>query len=256
MRQIAAPHRGRAPAFEANGDAVHAAIVLLGHFRLLVGGERVGLPPASQRLLAYVVLAGSVVSRARVAGVLWSGIPEERAHTCLRATLTRLGARAPGVLRADGAELTLAAGVSIDLHEAQLQARQLLSSVDGRAAVIPPDPLAAVALFSNELLPGWYDDWVLLEAESWRQLRLHALEVLSIQLAVVGRFGEAVAAARAAVGVDPLRESAHAALITVHLREGNQAEALRTFEQFRRHLHTELGLEPTQTLNALLPNGR
>ena len=227
--------------------------MLLGRFGLLVGGQGVGLPPASQRLLAFVVLSGGAVSRARAAGVLWSGVPEERAHTCLRAALTRLGARAPGVLRANGVELTLAAGVRIDLHEAQLQARELLSCVNG-AAVIPTDPLSAVSCFSKELLPGRYDDWVIAEGEAWRQLRLHALEELSIQLALRGRYGESVAAARAAVGVDPLCESAHAALISVHLREGNQAEALRAFEQFRRHLHAELGLEPTPALRALLPH--
>ena len=55
-------------------DGTHAATELLGHFRLLVIGERVGLPPASQRLLAYVILAGSVISRARVAG-LYAGSP-------------------------------------------------------------------------------------------------------------------------------------------------------------------------------------
>jgi hypothetical protein len=40
------------------------------------------------------------------------------------------------------------------------------------------------------LLPGWYDDWVLIEAQIWRQLRMHALEALALRLADVGRWGE------------------------------------------------------------------
>jgi DNA-binding SARP family transcriptional activator len=32
---------------------------------------------------------------------------------------------------------------------------------------------------------------------------------------------------------DPLRESAHGALIAVHLAEGNQSDALREFERYR-----------------------
>jgi hypothetical protein len=75
------------------------------------------------------------------------------------------------------------------------------------------------------------------EAEDWRQLRLHALEALAGRLA-----------ASAAVRAEPLRESAHAALIQVHLAEDNQSEALREFTRYRTPLHAELGLEPTPRL--------
>ena len=50
-----------------------------------------------------------------------------------------------------------------------------------------------------------------------------------------------------------MRESPHAALIGVHLREGNQSEALREFERYRLRLGAVLGLEPTRRLRALLP---
>jgi hypothetical protein len=71
-----------------------------------------------------------------------------------------------------------------------------------------------------------YEDWALVEAENWRQLRPHALEAVAGLLADAERFGEAVGTAQAAVNADPLRESPHAALIAVHLRDGNQSEAL------------------------------
>jgi DNA-binding SARP family transcriptional activator len=105
---------------------------------------------------------------------------------------------------------------------------------------------------SVDLLPGWYDDWVLIEAEDWRQLRLHALEALTRRLIAAGRWGEAADAACAAVRAEPLRESAHAALIQVHLAEGNQSEAMREFTHYRGLLHRELGLEPTQRLCRLV----
>jgi DNA-binding SARP family transcriptional activator len=105
---------------------------------------------------------------------------------------------------------------------------------------------------SADLLPDWYDDWVLIEAEGWRQLRLHALEALAGRLIAVGRCGEAVGAAGAAVRADPLRESASAALIQAHLAHGNQAEAVREFTRYRTLLATELGLAPTPRLHGLL----
>jgi DNA-binding SARP family transcriptional activator len=108
--------------------------------------------------------------------------------------------------------------------------------------------MAAVAALSADLLPGWYEDWVLAEIEDWRQLRLHALEVLAARFAAAGRWGEAAVTAGAAVRAEPLRESAHAILIQVHLAEGNQSEAVREFTRYRTLLHAELGLEPTLRL--------
>ena len=104
---------------------------------------------------------------------------------------------------------------------------------------------AAIVILSSDLLPGWYDDWVLIEAEDWRQIRLHALETLASRLTAAECWGQAADAARAAVRAEPLRESAHAALIQVHLAEGNQSEAMRQFTRYRTLLHAELGLEPT-----------
>ena len=77
---------------------------------------------------------------------------------------------------------------------------------------------------------------------------MHALEALASRLHAAGRWGEAANAAGAAVRAEPLRESAHAALIKVHLAEGNQSEAVREFTRYRALLHTELGLEPTPQL--------
>jgi DNA-binding SARP family transcriptional activator len=225
-------------------------VLLLGQFRLARGLGCLRLAPASQRLLAFVALAGRAVRRDLAAGTLWPAVTERRAHANLRAALARTRARSTGVLRAEGDQLALVSEVRVDLYAAQAIARRLLA--DGDAA--GPDAAAeAVRALSLELLPGWYDDWVLLEAENWRQLRLHALEVAAGVLANAARYGEAVCAARAAVSADPLRESPYAALIAVHLSEGNQSEALHEFECYRRRLGNALGLEPTARLRALLP---
>lgn len=224
-------------------------VLLLGGFGLSRGLTSVRLAPGLQRLLAFVVLAGRAVPRDLVAGTLWPEVSEQQAHVCLRAALARLGRRSPGVLRADALDVALAAGVSIDLDDARRPARRLLEP----GAVAAREAGAAVAGLSLELLPGWYEDWAVLAAEDWRQQRLHALEAAAGVLASAGRFGEAVAAARAAVAADPLRESPRAALIGVHLAEGNQSEAVREFARYRRQLGAVLGLEPTGRLRALLP---
>jgi len=93
---------------------------------------------------------------------------------------------------------------------------------------------------------------VLIEQEQYHQLRLHAMEAMSERLTAAGRHGEAVAAGLAAVHAEPLRESAHRVLVKAHLAAGNRGAALRQYEQCRRVLLDELGLEPSLTLRNLL----
>ena len=104
----------------------------------------------------------------------------------------------------------------------------------------------------GELLPGWYDDWVLLERERIRQLRMHALEHVATRLTAAGRYGDALQVAYAAVGAEPLRESAHRTVVRVHLAEGNLVEALRAYEQFRILLRDDLGIQPSELMVRLV----
>jgi len=87
-------------------------------------------------------------------------------------------------------------------------------------------------------------------------LRMSALEAQAGFLAAAGRLAEAAGAARAAMKVEPLRESAHASLIKVHLAEGNQSEALRVYERYRSMLESVLGLEPTALISGLVSSIR
>jgi DNA-binding SARP family transcriptional activator len=92
----------------------------------------------------------------------------------------------------------------------------------------------------------------MVERERYRQLRLQALERSAVDLAERQQFGRAVAAALAAVASEPLRESAHRALITIHLLQGNQGEALRQYCLYRRLMRDELDLEPSAQMERLI----
>ena len=104
----------------------------------------------------------------------------------------------------------------------------------------------------GELLPGWYDDWVLPERARLRQLRVYTLEALAGKLAAAGRCGEALQAAYGAVRAEPLRESAYRLVMRVHVTEGNAAEALRTYHAFREILEAELGVAPSEQMARLV----
>jgi DNA-binding SARP family transcriptional activator len=245
-------HRQRIGMRRGSGPGVKHGlrIALLGGFELFDRGGHVSVSEGSERLLAFVALRGHPDRRIVVAGTLWPEVSERRSYASLRSTLARMDPVSRSALQVDSLLVSLDGGVTVDLRAAQALAYRLLNP-----AARPGEPdltPAALASLSADLLPGWYDDWVLLEAEDWRQLRLHALEALAGVLTGGRRFGDATAAAQAAIRAEPLRESAHAALIRIHLAEGNQSEALREFDRYGRLLQAELGLQPTPQLRELV----
>jgi DNA-binding SARP family transcriptional activator len=204
------------------------------------------LPRGVQRLVAHLCLTGRP-ARTAIAGELWPDVPEEHAQGSLRSALWRLQKAVPGLLHVSAGALSLAAGVRVDVHELAAWAGRVLDPRTGLDDVAVPD-----AGVRSELLPGWYDDWVLLERERLRQLRMHALEAVAARLAAAGRYGEALQVAYAAVRAEPLRESAHRTVVSVHLGEGNVAEAVRAFDSYRAMVEEELGIGPTEQMTRLV----
>jgi DNA-binding SARP family transcriptional activator len=202
---------------------------------------------SAQRLLAFVALHERPLLRVYVAGTLWIDASDERAGASLRSSLWRLNRSGQGLVEATSTHLRLAPAIEVDLRRALALARRLL---DGTATVEDLD--SADTALAGELLPDWYDDWLLFERERFRQLSLHALEALAERLVASGRLALALEAALSAVRGEPLRESAHRTLIRVHLAEGNRGEALRQYELCRRLLRDRLGIEPSTQLDELL----
>jgi DNA-binding SARP family transcriptional activator len=207
------------------------------------------LPRCAQRLIAHLSLSGRP-GRSAIAGQLWPDVPEENAHGSLRSALWRVQKAVPGLVDVSGGALGLADGVRVDVREFTDWARRVLDPHAVADGMVAPE----VAL-PGELLPGWYDDWVLIARERLRQLKMHALEVLADKLVDAGRYGEAVQAAYAAVEIEPLRESAHRAVLRVHFAEGNTAEAVRAYKGFRDLLADELGVAPSPLMSDLMLRG-
>jgi DNA-binding SARP family transcriptional activator len=126
----------------------------------------------------------------------------------------------------------------VDVHA------QCAAAADVEAALLRNLDRALVTRLSGELLPGWSDAWVVVERERLRNRRLHALEKLSALLSRDGNHAAAIDAALAALAADPLRETAHRALIQALLGEGNRAEAERHWRVYRRLIREHYQLEP------------
>ncbi|MFI9565883.1 AfsR/SARP family transcriptional regulator [Streptomyces rishiriensis] len=221
---------------------------LLGGFRLELAGETVEPCRNGQRLLAFMGLRRRA-TRTVLAGTLWPEVTEEHARGSLRTALWKLPRAKPPLIACRGDSLQIAPDLLVDVH---LLTRTALAVVRGcgpaHDALSPPDPL-----LGDDLLPGWDEEWVLVERERLRQLRLHALDTLAEALIRQDRPALALEAAWVSVRAEPLRESAHRAVVSAHLAEGNLSEAIRHYCAFRRLLHEELGVEPSPRFTGMLP---
>ncbi|MGH8905019.1 MAG: AfsR/SARP family transcriptional regulator [Egibacteraceae bacterium] len=223
-------------------------LALMGGFGLAQQDAEVVVPLSAQRLLAFLALHPHPVLRVHVAGSLWPDSTQAGSAASLRSALWRL--RRPGlpVVCATSRHLGLADGVAVDAREVVAAVHRLTDrSAPCRAEDFDP------AALTGQLLPDWTaDDWVLIERERLRQLCLHGLEALCERLLALGRHAEAVEAGLAAVHGEPLRESAHRVLISVHLAQGNHCEALREYRWYRRLLWDELGIAPSPLIIQLV----
>lgn len=221
---------------------------LLDRFDVVRNDESLELPDSVQRVVAFVALRGSPQRRSTVAGVLWPETGDDHAAANLRTALWRLKRSGAGVLDGSRGLLTIPSSVDTDLDAIVRAMRSINDDPDFDVRTLD----VATRQLGGELLPDWHDDWILFERERLRQLRLHALETLCERFSRHGRHLAAIEAGLLAVSSDPIRESAHRALIVAHLAEGNVAEALRQYKSCASQLEEALGVAPTPSLRALV----
>ncbi|MFF0152934.1 BTAD domain-containing putative transcriptional regulator [Micromonospora sp. NPDC005203] len=228
---------------EPPGEGV--SLHLLGGFRLLREAVPVVVPRGLQRVIALIGLRPGA-TRSQLAGLLWPDASEERALSSLRTALWRLRQDPCCPMTVASDTVRLGPTVRLDVDDLVGTAARVRDGDDPRIAA------GALAAGRHDLLPGWYDDWVLLDRERLRQLRLHMLEQVAGQHLTAGRHGEALEAALEAMAAEPLRETPHRLVVRIHLAEGNAFEAVHAFYVYRDLLRRELSLEPSPAMNALL----
>jgi len=216
-------------------------------FELTCDGERVPIQRNSQRLIAYLALRNRPLLRIHVAGTLWLDSSEQRSCANLRSALWRLRGQAEDVVESDASHAWLSSEVHVDVREVVALARGLVAQPGD-----DDEPAVESSRLAGDLLPDWYEDWVLLERERLRELRLHALEEVAARAIREGRYGAAIDAALTAIQADPLRESAHRVLISAYLAEGNASAGMRQYREYCRRARDELGIEPSPRLREIV----
>ncbi|RKN38263.1 hypothetical protein D7223_31495 [Micromonospora endolithica] len=228
---------------------------LLGGFVLLNDDTPVRLSPGPQRVVALIAARGRT-ARSDAARVLWPRRSVPQAQAELRTFLWRLRQLPFRTVRTDAQYLCLDAAVSCDLHELRVEAEAWQQwAADRRQPqrrrLDGPGTAVHLHELCRDLLPGWYDDWVLAERDALQRIRVPLLRHLARTYKEAGEYGNALQAALHLVDMDPLDEQAQDMLIRIHVAEGNLVEARRAYTAYHSRLTAELGMTPPAALRRL-----
>ncbi len=229
---------------------------LLGDFRLRTeSGSLVTISAKkSQAMLAYLgVKPAQLVSRDKMASLLWSSTAPEQARQSLRQTLSTLRKELAQIspqkiLVEEGDFLSLDPSL---VHVDVVEFESLVAA--GSAESLDP----ATRLYSGDFLDGFlideerFDQWVIAERDRLHRLALRAHAQLVEMLARVDSLDEAIAVAQRALRIDPLQESMHRTLMRLYMQSGDLLNALQQFDNCSKVLRRELDVEPDAETKAL-----
>ena len=226
---------------------------ILGPLEVVSDGDIRPIAAQKQRaLLALLLLhAGEVLSTDRLVDGLWGETPPKTATTSLQNTVSQLrkviGAeslvtRPPGyVLVADPDALDLTRFERLVASAQQLEAAERADLLREALALWRGDPLAELA----------FEPFAVAELPRLVELRLAALEQRIGADLELGRQAAVVPELEALVRQHPLRERFREELMLALYRSGRQGDALQAYNDARRELVGELGIEPSPALQQL-----
>src|SRR5438445_328707 len=230
---------------------------ILGRIEVAEQDRSVALGAAKQRaLLALLLLrANEVVSSDRLVEELWGERPPAKAAKNVQVYVSQLR-RVLG----DGRLETQGHGYLLRVEPGALDAERFLALLDeGREALAAGEAKraaetlrAALVLWRGAALADVaYEQFAQAEIARLDELRLVAVEERIEADLALGRHVALVAELEGLVRAEPLRERPRAQLMLALYRSGRQAEALEAYQDARRVLVDELGLEPSRSLHEL-----
>jgi DNA-binding SARP family transcriptional activator len=232
-------------------------IRILGPLVVTAEHGAIGLPRALERaILAFLVLnVGEVVPTDRLLDELWPESPPESARHSLHVHVSRLRKTL-----GDHVLVTRSPGYLLALDEEQIDACRFEAWVrDGRRALRKAHPKKAARLFRQALalrrgspLPELaHLPYGRIQISHLEELRFEALEELFEAELALGHHAEVVEGLTGLAEECPFRERLWGHLMVALYRSGRQADALLAFQDLKRLLGEELGINPGPELQLL-----
>jgi DNA-binding SARP family transcriptional activator len=226
---------------------------ILGPLQVVADGAPLTITGQKQRqLLALLLLRrGEVVATDRIIDELWGEQPPKTAGTSLQNFVSQLRKVLPA-----GTLVTRSPGYALVLEPEQVDAGRFEDLLQ-HARGLRPDERSrrlreALALWrGSPLVEFAFEEFAQNEIGRLEELRLLALmERIDADLELGGH-AELVGELETLVQKNPLRERLRGQLMLALYRSGRQAEALQVYQDARRALVKELGIEPSPALQEL-----
>ncbi len=233
---------------------------LLGPLLVRRDGVTVPLSSGKQRalLVALLLNANQAVPTEQLAGVLWGPSPPTSARASLHNHVMRLRrtladadhSRLAGLN--DGYLINVRAG-ELDLERFEALVSAAREAARKRSWADAAELLrTALTLWRGQPLSGVPSATLMLqEAPRLAEMRLQALEARIEADLHLGRAADVIAELGLLTAANPLREHMHALLMLALYRCGRQAEALAAYQNARKVLVDEVGVEPGNELREL-----
>ena len=213
---------------------------LLGQFDVRLDGQPVEIPSRpAQSLLAYLMLhAGRFQRREKLAGLLWPEASERNARSNLRHALWRLRkAVGENHFRADKIS------IAFDPQSPHWFDVAVLEACDPQQGL--EAAMQAISVYGGDLLPGFYDDWVVLERERLRAVFERAMQGLLQELLNAGRYDQVLRWSERWIALGQISEPAYRAQMVAQAAMGDLAGMATTYQRCCKALRQELGVDPS-----------
>lgn len=229
---------------------------LFGKFGARDGAQPLkGLEGKDQELLSFLLIRGHQHhSREALAAMLWGDTSTERSKKYLRQSLWHLqsvlesGASETAnhlLIEHDWLRLNPANRPWCDVEEFE-RALTAAEGTSGRQLTeAQADQLKeAAVLYRDDLLVGWYQEWVLFERERLQNKYLLLLDKLIVYSEMHQEYEQGQTYATRILRYDPARERTHRELMRLHYLSGDRTAALRQYERCVIALQRELTVKP------------
>jgi predicted ATPase/DNA-binding SARP family transcriptional activator len=225
---------------------------LLGMFEVKHKKKQISISSRpAQSLFAYLVItAGTPHRREKLAGMLWPDSLEETARDNLRHALWRVrkaleSGSSTRFLHADDLTIKFEASSGYWLDAAELEKLSENASADELSAVLSG--------YQGELLPGFYDEWVMLEREHLSSVFEHKMARLMSLLQNENRWLDILDWGERWIKLGQKPEPAYRALMLAHAAKGDMSNVAATYERCVKSLR-EFGMEPSVQTKELYKN--
>jgi predicted ATPase/DNA-binding SARP family transcriptional activator len=225
---------------------------LIGKFAIQCDGKPVTLSSrAAQSVFAYLILtAGTLHRREKLAGMFWPDTTEQKARAYLRNELWRIRKALHGKSKI---EYLIADDLTVGFDQSCAYWLDVAALKNASDKATADELITAVSFYQGELLPGFYEDWVVLEREhlqaAYETKMLRLIELLESEK----RWREILKWAERWIALGQRPEAAYRALMSAHTELGDKAKVTETYQRCVEAL-AELGLEPSEETRALAFN--